>query len=56
MMARTAEVLGRRRPRIIRVPVLTPRLSSSWVALVKRAPPRAIGPLGFDDAVRAAVA
>lgn len=34
MMERTAELLGRRRPRIVRVPVLTPRLSSYWVALV----------------------
>ena len=34
MMERTADVLGRRRPRVIRVPVLTPRLSSLWVALV----------------------
>jgi uncharacterized protein YbjT (DUF2867 family) len=34
MMARTAAVLGRRRPRIVKVPVLTPRLSSYWVALV----------------------
>jgi len=34
MMGRTAAVLGRRRPRIVKVPVLTPRLSSYWVALV----------------------
>jgi uncharacterized protein YbjT (DUF2867 family) len=34
MMGRTAAVLGRRRPRIVKVPVLTPRLSSHWVALV----------------------
>ena len=34
MMSRTAAVLGRRRPRIVKVPVLTPRLSSYWVALV----------------------
>ena len=34
MMGRTAAVLGRRRPRIAKVPVLTPRLSSYWVALV----------------------
>jgi broad specificity phosphatase PhoE len=34
MMERKAELLGRRRPRIVRVPDLTPRLSSCWVALV----------------------
>jgi uncharacterized protein YbjT (DUF2867 family) len=34
MISRTAAVLGRRRPLIIKVPVLTPRLSSHWVALV----------------------
>ena len=34
MMARTARVLGRRPPLIVRVPVLTPRLSSYWVQLV----------------------
>jgi uncharacterized protein YbjT (DUF2867 family) len=34
MMARAAEVLGRRRPRIVGVPVLSPRLSSYWVSLV----------------------
>jgi hypothetical protein len=34
MMRRTAAVLGRRSPRIVKVPVLTPRLSSYWVALV----------------------
>ena len=74
MMERTVDVLGRRRPRVIRVPVLTPRLSSYWVALVtpvesglarplvgemlvKQSPPPGINdhPLGFDDAVRAAV-
>ena len=31
MMRRTAEVLGRRRPQVVKVPVLTPRLSSYWV-------------------------
>ncbi|HWM08024.1 MAG TPA: NAD(P)H-binding protein [Solirubrobacteraceae bacterium] len=79
MMQRTAEVLGRRRPKVVKVPVLTPRLSSYWVALVtpvgtglvrplidglgsemvvREAPPAGINddPLGFDDAVRAAVA
>jgi uncharacterized protein YbjT (DUF2867 family) len=34
MIHRTASVLGRRRPLVIRVPLLTPRLSSYWVALV----------------------
>ena len=34
MIARTAAVLGRRSPLVIKVPVLTPRLSSYWVALV----------------------
>ena len=34
MIARTAAVLGRRKPKVIRVPLLTPRLSSLWVALV----------------------
>jgi uncharacterized protein YbjT (DUF2867 family) len=34
MMRRTAELLGRRPPMIVKVPVLTPRLSSYWVALV----------------------
>ena len=47
MMERTADVLGRRRSRIVRVPVLTPRLSSYWVALVTPVE---------DDAVRAALA
>ena len=79
MMERTAGLLGRRRPRIVRVPVLTPRLSSYWVALVTpveaglarplidglgsemlvvEPPPPGVNdePLGFDDAVRAALA
>lgn len=79
MMERTARLLGRRRPRIVHVPVLTPRLSSYWVALVTpveaglvrplidglrsemlvtEPPPPGINddPLGFDDAVRAALA
>jgi uncharacterized protein YbjT (DUF2867 family) len=34
MMERTADAMGRRRPLIVRVPVLTPRLSSLWVQLV----------------------
>jgi uncharacterized protein YbjT (DUF2867 family) len=34
MMERTARLMGRRPPLIVRVPVLTPRLSSYWVTLV----------------------
>jgi len=34
MMGRFARMLGRRGPLVVRVPVLTPRLSSYWVALV----------------------
>jgi uncharacterized protein YbjT (DUF2867 family) len=34
MIERTAAVLGRRKPKVIRVPLLTPSLSSHWVALV----------------------
>jgi uncharacterized protein YbjT (DUF2867 family) len=34
MMVRTARAMGRRPPLIVRVPVLTPRLSSYWVMLV----------------------
>jgi uncharacterized protein YbjT (DUF2867 family) len=34
MMERFARIAGRRPPLIVRVPVLTPRLSSYWVALV----------------------
>ena len=34
MMERLAQLLGRRRPAILKVPVLTPRLSSYWVSLV----------------------
>jgi uncharacterized protein YbjT (DUF2867 family) len=79
MMERFAQVQGRStRPRIVRVPVLTPRLSSYWVALVtpveyglvkplvdglksemvvEREPPPGLNdePLGFEDAVRAAM-
>ncbi|HWT22567.1 MAG TPA: NAD-dependent epimerase/dehydratase family protein [Solirubrobacteraceae bacterium] len=79
MIIRTAAVLGRRRPVIVKVPVLTPQLSSYWVALVTpveaglvrplvdglkaemvvgTAPPAGVNdrPLGFEDAVRAALA
>jgi uncharacterized protein YbjT (DUF2867 family) len=34
MMVRTAHAMGRRPPLVVRVPVLTPRLSSYWVMLV----------------------
>jgi uncharacterized protein YbjT (DUF2867 family) len=34
MMERMARALGRRPPAVIRVPVLTPRLSSYWVTLI----------------------
>src|SRR4051795_5107009 len=34
MMRRAAPLMGRRPPFVVRVPVLTPRLSSYWVALV----------------------
>jgi len=34
MMSRTATVLDRRSPKIVKVPLLTPRLSSHWVSLV----------------------
>jgi len=34
MMSRAAVVLGRRPPAIVKVPVLSPRLSSYWVSLV----------------------
>jgi uncharacterized protein YbjT (DUF2867 family) len=78
MMRRTAVLFGRRPPFILKVPVLSPRLSSHWVALVtpvetglvrplvdglksemvvETQPPAGLNatPLGFDDAVRAAL-
>src|SRR4051794_13867950 len=78
MMSRAAAVLGRRRPAIVTVPVLSPRLSSYWVSLVtpvetglvrplvdglksemvvEKEPPPGLNdhPLGFEDAVRAAL-
>ena len=78
MMRRAARLMGRRPPLVVRVPVLTPRLSSYWVALVtpvdyglvkplidglkaemvvETPPPPGLNdtPLGFDDAVRAAL-
>jgi len=79
MMRRFAATAGRRAPLVVRVPVLTPRLSSYWLGLVtpvdtgvarplvqglsaemlvRAAPPAGINdaPLGFDDAVREALA
>ena len=79
MMNRYATIAGRRIPFVVRVPVLTPRLSSYWVGfvtpvqaslakplvqglsaetIVRRPPPAGLNdePLGFDDAVRAALA
>jgi uncharacterized protein YbjT (DUF2867 family) len=79
MMHRYAVVAGRRTPLVVRVPVLTPRLSSYWLGLVtpvdtgvarplvqglsaemlvRTHPPPGINdaPLGFDDAVREAMA
>jgi uncharacterized protein YbjT (DUF2867 family) len=79
MMRRFASAAGRRAPLVVRVPVLTPRLSSYWLGLVtpvdtsvarplvqglsaemlvRTAPPAGINdaPLGFDDAVREALA
>lgn len=38
IILRTAELLGRQ-PRTLRVPVITPRLSSYWISLVTRADP-----------------
>ena len=78
MMRRTAAILDRRPPLILKVPMLTPRLSSYWVSLVtpvetglvrplvdglktemvvEQSPPAGLNdrPLGFDDAVRAAL-
>lgn len=79
MLDRYAAVAGKRRRPALRVPVLTPRLSSYWVTLVtrvelglaqplveglqhetvvERPPPAGVHehPMGFDDAVRAALA
>jgi uncharacterized protein YbjT (DUF2867 family) len=78
MMHRFADITGRRRRPVVGVPVLTPRLSSYWIAavtpvelalvrplvdglrsemLVEHPPPPGVNdhPLGFDDAVRAAL-
>jgi uncharacterized protein YbjT (DUF2867 family) len=45
MMTRTARAMGRRPPLIVRVPVLTPRLSSYWVQLVTPVPASLVRPL-----------
>jgi uncharacterized protein YbjT (DUF2867 family) len=45
MMGRTADAMGRRRPVMIGVPVLTPRLSSYWVGLVTPVEPALARPL-----------
>ena len=45
MMRRTAAVLDRRPPVILKVPVLTPRLSSYWVSLVTSVEARLVRPL-----------
>jgi len=45
MMARAATLLGRRPPAVLKVPVLTPRLSSAWVSLVTGVEPALVRPL-----------
>jgi uncharacterized protein YbjT (DUF2867 family) len=61
MLERTATLMGRRRPLIVSVPVLTPRLSSLWIGLVTPVDRRVARPLvdGLrnetvvrDDAIR----
>ncbi len=53
IMKRTAELMGRRPPLIVPVPVLTPRLSSYWVGLVTNVDWRVARPLidGLRNAV-----
>jgi len=53
ILQQTAGVMGRIRPRIIPVPVLTPRLSSYWVGLMTDADPSVARPLidGLRNAV-----
>jgi hypothetical protein len=55
MMRRTAALFGRRPPVILKVPMLSPRLSSYWVSLVTPVETGLVRPLGFDAAVRAAL-
>jgi uncharacterized protein YbjT (DUF2867 family) len=45
MMVRYARISGRREPRMVSVPVLTPRLSSYWVGLVTPVSPGVARPL-----------
>ncbi len=45
MMRLAAPLMGRRPPIVVRVPVLTPRLSSYWVALVTPVPYALVRPL-----------
>jgi uncharacterized protein YbjT (DUF2867 family) len=45
MLVRTAEAMGRARPIILSVPVLTPRLSSYWIGLVTDVPTSVARPL-----------
>ena len=45
MMGEMADAMGKRRPLMIRVPVLTPRLSSLWIGLVTPIPPMLARPL-----------
>lgn len=45
MLVRTASAMGRPRPRILSVPVLTPNLSSYWVGLVTDVPAAVARPL-----------
>jgi uncharacterized protein YbjT (DUF2867 family) len=45
MLARTAEAMGRRRPLVLSVPVLTPNLSSYWVGFVTDVPASVARPL-----------
>lgn len=45
MMVRTAAAMGRRRPVVVPVPVLTPNLSSYWVGLVTDVSPAVARPL-----------
>jgi len=65
MLARTAEAMGHRRPLVLPVPVLTPKLSSYWIGLVTDVPTAVARPLVLglknpvvvtDDAIRDHVA
>ena len=52
MMQRYAQVAGLPRRRILRVPVLTPSLSSHWVGLVTPVPASIARPLALPDGSR----